>query len=58
MGIYQPIYDLVNTYIFGGSVAVGTYQELICIAVAVCGCLFVMALPFLIVYKIIKLLVG
>lgn len=56
MSIYQTLYDLVNTYIFGSSVTVGSYQELVCIAVSVVGCLFVFALPFLLVWKIIKIL--
>lgn len=58
MGIYQPIYDLVNTYIYGGTVAVGSYQELCCIAVSTIGCLFVMALPFIIVWRIIRIIAG
>lgn len=56
-GIYQSCFDLVEQYIFG-SVAVGSYQELVCIIVAVTACLFVMALPFILVWRIIKLLGG
>lgn len=53
---YQALYDLVNTYIFGGSVEVGTYTELVCILVATVGSLFVIALPFVIVLKVINML--
>lgn len=54
--IYQTLFDLLNTYIFGGTVVGGTYQELVCILVSVIACLFCMALPFLVVKKIIDIL--
>lgn len=47
--IYQSIYDLISTYIFG-SVTTGTHQELVCILVATLGSIFLIALPFIIVY--------
>lgn len=56
-GIYQTCFDLVEQYIFG-AVTAGTYQELVCIAVSVCACLFVMALPFILVWRIIRFLGG
>ena len=56
--IYNTLYDLVNSYIFVGNVLVGSYQELVCIIVSVIGCLFVFSIPFILVYRIIKLLVG
>lgn len=56
MNIYQTCFDLVNTYIYGSSVQVGTYEELVCIAVSTLACLFVFALPFVLVYKIIKMI--
>lgn len=56
-GIYQTCYDLVAQYIYG-AVDVGTYQELVCIAVSTCACLFVMALPFVLVWRVIRLLGG
>lgn len=55
--IYQTCYDLVTTYLFG-SVAVGSYHELVCIAVSVMATLFVFAIPFIVVYRIIKLFCG
>lgn len=56
MNIYQSIYELLNTYIFGGSVLQGSYQELVCIAVATCACIFVFAIPFLVAWSVIKLI--
>lgn len=55
MNIYQTCYDLVNTYIYGGAVEIGTYSELVCISVATLACLFVFALPFILVWKILKM---
>lgn len=56
MNIYQTCYDLVNTYIYGSTVQVGSYQELVCIAVSTLACLFVFSLPFVLVYKVIKMI--
>lgn len=52
--IYQGIYDLIEQYVFG-AVQGGTYQELVCIAVSVMAVLFVMALPFVLVYRVIRM---
>lgn len=53
MSIYQSLYDLVNTYVFGGLVTNGAYEELVCILVATTGAVFIIALPFILVLKII-----
>lgn len=58
MNIYQTCYDLVNTYIYGGSVIEGSYMELVAIAVSTCACLFVFSLPFIIVWRVIKFIAG
>lgn len=58
MNIYQSIYDTINTYVFGNSIIAGSYQELVTIFFSTTACLFVMALPFVVVYKVIKMLVG
>lgn len=57
MSIYETLYQLVEQYIFG-IVAQGTYQELICILISCVGCLFVFALPFVLVLKVLKVLLG
>ena len=57
MGIYQTLYDLLETYLFG-VVEVGTYQELVTISLSAIGTIFVVAIPFILVYKVICLLVG
>lgn len=55
MNIYQAIYDLINGYVFGGTVAVETYPDLVCIALSTMACIFVMALPFVLVWRCIKM---
>lgn len=52
--IYQALYDLIDTYIYGGSVVADTYQDLVCIILATCGCLFMVALPFVIIWRIVR----
>lgn len=52
--IYQTIYDIFNTYIYGGTVTSGTYQELVCIALATCACVLFAVLPFVVVWRIIR----
>lgn len=58
MGIYQICYDLLNTYLFGGIVDVGTYQDLICILLSAIGCIFIFAIPFIIIWRTIKIFLG
>lgn len=57
MPIYQSCYELIEQYIYG-TVEVGSYQELVCIAFSTLACLFVMALPFILVYMIIRFIVS
>lgn len=52
MGIYQGIYDIIHTYIFGG-VAMSSNMELVCILIATICCVFFISIPFLLVWKLI-----
>lgn len=54
MNIYQSCYDLINTYIYGGQIVQGSYMELVAILTATTATLFLFALPFTIVWKLIK----
>lgn len=58
MNIYQDVYNIITTYLFGGSVPVGSNQELITIALSSIATIFVFALPFVVVLKLIKLIMG
>lgn len=56
MNLYQTCFDLINQYIYGNSVVSGTYQELVCIIASTGAVLFLFALPFLLVKKILNML--
>lgn len=54
MGIYQAIYDLIATYIYGG-VALTPSMILVNTTVSTIGCLFILAIPFIVTYFVIRL---
>lgn len=58
MTIYDSIYNLLNQYIFGGNIIPSSVQESSCSLVATALCLFVVAIPFVMVWRLIKLLGG
>ena len=55
MNVYQTCYDLVNQFLYGGQIIAGSYMELVAIIVATAATLFVFAIPFIIVYRFIKI---
>lgn len=57
MNIYQDIFDIVKQYIFGG-VELTANMDLVAITLSTIGCVFVFSLPFLIVWRLIKILMG
>lgn len=57
MNIYQDVFDLIQQYIFGG-VELTANMELVAITLASIACVFVFALPFLVVWKVIRLILG
>lgn len=57
MNIYQDIFDIVKQYIFGG-VELTANMDLVAITLSTIGCVFVFALPFVIVWRLIKMLMG
>lgn len=58
MNIYNSIYDLLNTYVFGGSITANSVQDLAVTLVSLTACIFLVSIPFLIVWKVIKMLGG
>lgn len=58
MNIYQQLYDLINNLIFGGSVVANTYPDLVITFVCVFAVLFLISIPFILVWKVIKLIAG
>lgn len=56
-GIYNTCCDLVAEYVFGG-VVIGSYEDLITKLISTCASLFIVALPFLVVYLVLKLILS
>lgn len=55
-GIYNEIYNLISNLLFAGSL--DPYEDLICILVSSFAVLFCVSLPFIVVFKVIKILVD
>lgn len=55
-GIYNEIYNLISNLLFAGSL--DPYEDLICILVSSFAVLFMCSLPFIVVFKVIKMLVD
>lgn len=53
INLYQTAYDLINDYIFGSSAVSGSYEELICVLGGTALCAFAVALPFVIINKVL-----
>lgn len=58
MNIYQSLYDLINEYVFGMSIVAGTHQDLVATLISTAGVVFLVSLPFMLVWRVIKLIVG
>lgn len=54
MGIYQSIYDLIAQYIYGGGELTNS-MILVNTTVSTIGCLFILAIPFIVTYFVIRL---
>lgn len=57
MPIYQRCFELISTYVYGG-VASGSYEEIVCSIFSTGACLFVMCIPFLLVYFILRFIIS
>lgn len=57
VNIYQNCYELIHNYIFGGATLTSN-TELITIALASAASIFCFAVPFMVVWKVIKMIVG
>ena len=58
MSIYDSIYNLFNTYVYGGNIVVGSHQDLVATLMSTIAVVFMVSLPFLVVWKVIKLIMG
>lgn len=57
MNIYQNLFDLIHEYIFGMEELTAN-TDLVCTLVATTGCLFVIAIPFIITWKVIRIIAN
>ena len=57
MSIYESLFDLIQTYIYGGATLTSD-MNLVCTLISTIGCVFLVSLPFVIVYKVISFIVG
>ena len=56
VGIYNSLYTLLASVLFGGTV-VG-FQELFLVVICGSACLLAVALPFLLVWKVCRMIMG
>lgn len=55
--MYQTIYDLIMSAFFQG-VTVSGWIELVCTILSTAAIVFAFAVPFIVVFKVIKLICG
>ena len=55
MSMYQSLFDLIHTHIYGG-VTLTSDMNLVCTLIATFGVVFCIAIPFIVVYKIISMI--
>lgn len=53
--MYQGFYDLIMAHVYGGVPAVTSDMELVATFIATFGSLFLVALPFLLLWKVVKI---
>lgn len=56
--MYYQLYSLLSQYIYGIDAVLTEFQELTLTILATCGSLFVVAIPFVLVWRVIKLIAG
>lgn len=55
VNIYTVFYDLLNRYIFGGGITPDSYEHFCVVLVSLFATLLVGLLPFLIIFRVIKI---
>lgn len=58
MNIYQTLYDLINNYVFAGEIVAETVPDLVTTLLSTCGTIFVVAIPFILIWKLLTLIGG
>lgn len=55
MPIYPEFYSLLHEYIYGLDNVLTNYQDLTLTVLATMGCLFIVGLPFVLVWRVIRI---
>lgn len=55
MSMYQSLFDLIHTHVYGG-VELTSDMNLVCTLISTMGVIFMVAIPFIVVYKVISLI--
>lgn len=58
MDIYQTILDLFNTYVYGGNMVAGSYEELVAIFFSTLCCLLAVGMPFIVIYFVLRFITS
>lgn len=56
MDIYSDIYNIIVEFIYGGNI--NEFSDLTATLLATIGCVFVFSVPFMVIWKVIKLIMG
>ena len=53
--MYYQLFTILQTYIYGADVVLDEYQTLVLTNMATIGTVFIVALPFILVWRVIRL---
>lgn len=56
--VYQNLYELIDKFIFNFTASTNANADLVCTLVATLGSIFLIALPFMVVWKVAKMIIG
>lgn len=58
MSIYNSLYTLLQDFVFGGEIISGSIPDLIATLLSTCGVVFLVSLPFMLVWRVICMIGG
>lgn len=58
MSIYNALYALLQDFVFGGEIISGSIPDLVATLLSTCGVIFLVSIPFLIVWRLICMVCG
>lgn len=57
MNIYQDIYDIIIQYIYNNA-EITAHMDLVAVTLSTIGCIFVFAVPFIVIWRLIRIICG